>query len=126
MSDAQWRAYVDGRLQEGNARFQNLEQRTDALETELRSNTSLTQRAVDVSERTDRKLDEMREEVQPVADAMKTMQAGIRTIGRLGRMAEAFGKFGICLGALAISAKLAFGGASWSEIYAAFQRAIGR
>lgn len=126
IDDAEWRARVDKRLKVGDQRFDALEERAAKMEGALMTNTELTQRAVDVSERTDRKVDEMRLDVQPVTDAMKTMEAGIRTIGRLGDVGAKLGKSIVVAGALWLAVKLAFGGASWSEISAVFMRAIGK
>lgn len=64
--------------------------------------------------------------VQPVVDALETMEAGIRTMGRIGRLGERFGRVVLFLVALGVVGKFLFGGASWSDAVAAFSRALGR
>jgi hypothetical protein len=121
-----WRRHIEDALADGRRRFDALEARANKIEAAMNENTQLTRQAVDVSQSTERKVDAMRSEVQPVTDAMKTMEAGIRTMGRLGDAGAKIGKGVVVFGGFWIAVKLVFSGASWSEIYAAFLRAIGR
>lgn len=91
----------------------------DSLRESLAVNTALT---------TEIKIDlaSLRASTQPVLDAMETMEAGIRMMGRLGRFGEKFGRVIMFCVALGIIAKFIFGGASWADVASAFSRAFGR
>lgn len=69
---------------------------------------------------------ELQIKVQPVLDTIKTMEAGVRTIGRIGDLGSAVLKVGIYTIALWVLLKLLLLGASWSEAFRAFQEALGK
>jgi len=91
----------------------------DSLRESLAVNTALT---------TEIKLDlaSLRASAQPVIDAMETMEAGIRMMGRLGRFGEKFGRVVMFVVALGVIVKFVIGGASWSDVAHAFARAMGK
>lgn len=96
-----------------------LDRRCADIEAALMSNTELTH-AVGAQ------IKDMTAQIHPVLDAMETMEAGIRTLGRIGRFGERFGRVILFLVALGVVVKFIFGGASWSDAAAAFSRAMGR
>lgn len=91
----------------------------NSLRDSLAVNTALT---------TEIKLDlaSLRASAQPVLDAMETMEAGIRMMGRLGRFGEKFGRLVMFVVALGVIVKFVIGGASWSDVAHAFARAMGK
>jgi hypothetical protein len=67
----------------------------------------------------------LRSKVAPVTDAVETMSAGIRTIGRIGDAAAKVAKVALVLGAAFAAAKLLFSGHTWSEVNEGFFNAMG-
>lgn len=100
-------------------RVEMLDRRCADIEAALMSNTELTH-----SVRT--QITDMAAQIHPVLDAMETMEAGIRTLGRIGRFGERFGRVILFLVAFGVVVKFVFGGASWSDAVAAFSKAAGR
>ena len=100
-------------------RIESVERDIQALKQSIAANTQLTAELK-------KDVQDWRDETLPVIDAMRTMAAGIRTIGRIGAFGTRFAKFVLicvaCWGAL----KLILLGASWSEISAAFWRALAK
>lgn len=72
------------------------------------------------------KVDSLRDETRPVVDAMKTMEIGTRTIGRIGYIGEKFGRILLAGVACWLLLKFMFGAASWSDVSGAIARATGR
>lgn len=67
-----------------------------------------------------------RAETRPMVEAMQTMEAGIRTIGRVGRLGEKFGRLILFFVACGVIFKFVFGGASWADVSAAIARVLGK
>lgn len=87
------------------------------LRVGLSANTQLTAESK-------HELHQLREEVQPVVDAMKTMQAGIRTIGHIGTVGTKVGKALLILAASWGALKIFSSGATWDEVVSAFWRVM--
>jgi hypothetical protein len=92
-----------------------VDEELNTLRDGLNANTMLTLEAKS-------ELTKLRGEVQPVVDAMKTMQAGIRTIGRIGTFATLVGKALLFLAAFWTVLRLMGSGATWDEAVAGFWR----
>lgn len=98
---------------------ESLDRRCADIEGALMTNTALTH---DV--RTE--ITGISAQMRPVLDAVATMESGIRMLGRIGRFGERFGRAILFLVALGVVIKFVLGGASWSDLLAAFSRAAGR
>lgn len=90
-----------------------------SIRAELRANTEMTRGL-------QKKMDTISTQVKPVLDAMETMEAGIRIIGRLGHFGERFGRFILFLIGFAALIKIILSGGTWAAAIAAFTKSIGR
>lgn len=90
-----------------------------SIRSELRANTEMTRGL-------QKKMDTISTQVKPVLDAMETMEAGIRMMGRIGHFGERFGHIMLVLIGLGVVAKILLSGGSWSSAAQAFSRFIGR
>src|ERR1700693_455514 len=57
MTEAQWREFVVARFGDGDRRFASMEQGQKTMNAKLEENTKITQKALDISEATDGKVD---------------------------------------------------------------------
>lgn len=119
MSDEEWRRYVTARLRKGDDRFDTLEVQGAEMRTAIAANTQLTAEIKkDVSD--------LRTSVNPVLEAMKTMEAGIKTIGRIGDGSAKLFRLVIYAAACWAALKLLLLGSSWADVAQAFRDAVGK
>lgn len=119
MTDAQWREFVMTRLRRGDARFDSLENATTEMRSALAANTQLVAEVK-------HDFGALRTQINPLVDAMTTMEAGIRTIGRIGAFGAAFGKAALVIFVAWVTLRFLVGGASWADVRAALQAALGK
>jgi hypothetical protein len=119
MNDEEWRRYVNDRLRQGNERFDALELQGAEMRSALAANTSLTAGVKqDVAD--------LKVRVQPVLDTIKTMEVGIRTIGRIGDLGSNLLRAGLYAVAVWIMLKLLLLGSSWTDALQAFRDTLGK
>jgi len=99
----------------------HVNERIAAINDQMAENTRLT---AEHKDETKREFKALRDEVKPVTDAVSTMSAGIRTIGRLSSITIATGKAALVVVAVWAGFRLLVSGASWQEVLAAFWKAM--
>jgi hypothetical protein len=119
MAPEEWRRYVNARLRRGNERFDALESQGEEMRAAIMTNTSLTAGIK-------KDVGDLQVKVQPVLDTIKTMEAGIKTIGRIGNIGSSLIKAGAYTVAFWLLLKLLFLGASWQEALQAFRGVVGK
>ena len=85
VADKEWKESVDKRLEEGGEKFDN-------LLTKLSENTTTTQQ---INKKLDDHVSQYQDftkQMQPAADAIETMQAGVRVLGNIGHGVAWIGK----------------------------------
>ena len=119
MAPEEWRRYVNARLRRGNERFDALESQGEEMRAAIMTNTSLTAGIK-------KDVGDLQVKVQPVLDTIKTMEAGIKTIGRIGNIGSSLIKASAYTVAFWLLLKLLFLGASWQEALQAFRGVVGK
>lgn len=119
MTDEQWREFVMSRLRRGDARFDSLENATTEMRSALAANTQLVAEVK-------HDFGALRTQINPLVDAMTTMEAGIRTIGRIGSIGAVFGKAALVLFIGWVTMRFLLGGASWADVTAAIRAVTGK
>lgn len=107
-------------------RPENLNIWQDGIDAEIISIRQELRRNTDMTLGLQKKMDTISTQVQPVLDAMETMEAGIRMLGRIGRFGERFGHIMLALIGFGIVAKILLTGGTWAAAVAAFSRFTGR
>lgn len=97
-----------------------------AMQEQLDENTRLTAISAEQGKANSEALAALTAKVEPITDALASMSAGIRTLGRIGTMGIAVAKFGLFAGGVWAAIKLIFSGASWTEIAETFNRWTGK
>lgn len=111
LTNEELKEYVDRLKRERDEEIQD-------LRAALHANTQLTAEAK-------AEIAKLRADVEPVVDAMKTMQAGIRTIGHIGTVGAKLGKFLLVCLALWGAFKVVAHGASMDDAAEVFWRIMG-
>lgn len=82
--DQRWKDSVDNSLREGAAKFGELAEGQKALSSKLDENTQATK---EIKAKMDEHVDaytDFVKRVQPAIDAVESMQAGVRVLGKIG------------------------------------------
>jgi len=82
--DKRWKAAVDKKLEEGVVKFKELAEGQQNLLAKLEENTATTTL---INKKLDEHVglyNEFTNKVQPAVDAISTMQAGVRVLGKIG------------------------------------------
>lgn len=96
------------------------------MQAQLDENTRLTILGAEQGKANADALSALTAKVEPITDALSSMSAGIRTLGRIGTMGLAVAKFGLFAGGVWAAIKLIFSGASWTEIADTFNKWTGK
>lgn len=117
----EWRKHVDGQIRA-------VKEQLNTTNTKLETNTRLTEEVklelVGVKE----SVTDLVNKTEPITSALDSMQAGIKTIGKIGRFGAVAGKWAIRVAVVSaavwVAVKVLAGGGSLMDATAAFWRVM--
>lgn len=112
-----WRGEMDRRVDSIEAQMQRGADRFDRIEANLRTNTTLTGVI-------DARTQKIEERLAPVADALDTMQTGIKVLGGIGKVGLFLAKHWYVLVGAWLFVKVVVHGDGWEAAVSAFWKGV--